>query len=118
MWGRKIWLRRVRRMSCLQIRATCAEAERDAACAERDAARAEAAEQHAAAVRTAGRHEHLVTQLAVALCGRDGYRARIDRLVRACARYRADLARAEREVARLQARRLDMPRPAAKETTP
>ncbi|MFD5697505.1 hypothetical protein [Streptomyces lasiicapitis] len=65
--------------------------------------------------------------------------ARIRRLVRGCARYRAELARAEQDVARLQARlddacglshpsiadgehwqtrRVDKPHPAAKEPTP
>ncbi|MEI5100359.1 hypothetical protein RB200_19750 [Streptomyces sp. PmtG] len=107
--------------------------------AERDAARAEAAAQRAAAVRTAGRHTHLVTRLALDVCVLDGYRARIARLARACGRYRDERDRARRDVARLQARlddavglnqpaiadgalwqhrRLDKPHPTAKETTP
>ncbi|MFH9072733.1 hypothetical protein [Streptomyces alboflavus] len=112
MWGlKRVLHRRYWRVFTLEVRAKCAEAGRDAACAERDAARAEAAAQRAAAVRTAGRNTALAERIERLLAAEgahdadiEGQADRIDRLVRACARYRADLARAARDNALLQAR--------------
>ena len=104
MWGLKIMHRRDWLVDELHARAKRAEAERDAL-------QAEAAEQRAAAVRTAGRNTVLTEQIDRLTTVDSSHGAdiealldRVDRLTRACARYRADLACSEREAARLQAR--------------
>ncbi len=104
MWG--LTRRRRRDWLVAELHARTQRAE-----AERDAAQKEAAAERAAAIRTAGRNTILTEQierLAAAEAAHDAdieaMADRIDRLVRACARYRADRVSAERDAARLQGR--------------
>ncbi|MFH8792254.1 hypothetical protein [Streptomyces sp. NPDC017941] len=104
MWGLKIRRRRHWLVDELHARAQQAEVERDTA-------RLAAATAEAAAILTAGRNTILTEQIEnlTAVDSSHGadieaLRDRVDRLTRACARYRADSARAVRDAARLQAR--------------
>ncbi|MBW5420232.1 hypothetical protein GKQ77_01435 [Streptomyces sp. BG9H] len=104
MWGLKIRRRRDWLVDELHARTQRAEAERDAA-------QKEAAAERAAAIRTAGRNTILTEQiegLTAAEAAHDadieGMADRIDRLARACARYRVALAAETRRADQLQAR--------------
>ncbi|WAL93935.1 hypothetical protein [Streptomyces sp. Je 1-369] len=104
MWGLTIRRRRDWLVHELHARLQRAEAERDAALTA-------AAEAEAAAIRTAGRNTILAEQVERLTAAEAAHDAdieeqadRIDRLIRACVRYRADLARGSRDLTRLQTR--------------
>lgn len=76
---------------------------------QRDEARTELAASRATVIRLAGRNTRLTEQLELAYKQADDgaleeMGARLDRALRACARYRAELVRTGRDMSRLQAR--------------